>query len=146
MGKKAKAREKARRLKSPPSSAADSVPLQAIEADKGHRSTAATGPGPGGHPPGHGGHPPGAPPLSRGCRAGPHLGAPVGTGGPVDRWTTARSVPWPTNERVTAPSMTRLVTAMEADGLVERIPSAQDGRKVFVRITTRGETAAASRA
>ena len=42
------------------------------------------------------------------------------------------------SERVTAPSMTRLVSAMEADGLVQRIPSAQDGRKVFVRMTTRG--------
>jgi DNA-binding MarR family transcriptional regulator len=43
-------------------------------------------------------------------------------------------------ERVTAPSMTRLVTAMEADGLVERIPSAQDGRKVYVRATDAGAT------
>jgi len=42
------------------------------------------------------------------------------------------------SERVTAPSMTRLVTAMESDGLVERIPSAQDGRMVFVRATARG--------
>jgi DNA-binding MarR family transcriptional regulator len=42
------------------------------------------------------------------------------------------------SERVTAPSMTRLVTAMETDGLVERIPSAQDGRQVFVRATPRG--------
>lgn len=41
-------------------------------------------------------------------------------------------------ERVTAPSMTRLVTAMESDELVERVPSAQDGRKVFVRATPRG--------
>lgn len=42
------------------------------------------------------------------------------------------------SERVTAPSMTRLVSVMETDGLVQRIPSAQDGRKVFVRITPRG--------
>jgi DNA-binding MarR family transcriptional regulator len=41
-------------------------------------------------------------------------------------------------ERVTAPSMTRLITAMESDGLVERIPSAQDGRKVYVRVTPAG--------
>ncbi len=41
-------------------------------------------------------------------------------------------------EHVTAPSMTRLVTAMEQDGLVQRLPSAQDGRKVFVRITDTG--------
>ena len=34
--------------------------------------------------------------------------------------------------------MTRLVTAMEQDGLVQRLPSAQDGRKVFVRITDTG--------
>jgi len=43
-------------------------------------------------------------------------------------------------EHVTAPSMTRLVTAMEQDGLVERVPSAQDGRKVFVRLTDSGRS------
>ncbi len=41
-------------------------------------------------------------------------------------------------ERVTAPSMTRLITAMETDGLVERVPSAQDGRKVYVQATPAG--------
>ena len=42
-------------------------------------------------------------------------------------------------ERVTPPSMTRLVQALEADGLVERVPSATDGREVGVRITAAGE-------
>lgn len=42
-------------------------------------------------------------------------------------------------ERVTPPSMTRLVHALEADGLVERLPSATDGRQVGVRITAAGE-------
>ncbi len=41
-------------------------------------------------------------------------------------------------ERVTAPSMTRLTSAMQADGLVERIPSAQDGRMVYLRATEAG--------
>ena len=53
-------------------------------------------------------------------------------GGPITLGTLART------EHVTAPSMTRLVTALERDMLVERIPSAQDGRKVFVRITDAG--------
>jgi DNA-binding MarR family transcriptional regulator len=38
-------------------------------------------------------------------------------------------------EGVTPPSMTRLVTAMEADGLVERTRSATDGRLVIIRAT-----------
>lgn len=42
-------------------------------------------------------------------------------------------------ERVTPPSMTRLVHALEAAGLVERLPSATDGRQVGVRITAAGE-------
>lgn len=42
-------------------------------------------------------------------------------------------------ERVTPPSMTRLVQALEADGLVERVPSATDGREIGVRITAAGE-------
>jgi len=54
--------------------------------------------------------------------------------GPLTLGALARS------ERVTAPSMTRLVTAMETDGLLERIPSAQDGRKVYVRATNAGAT------
>lgn len=56
------------------------------------------------------------------------------TSGPLTLGTLAHT------ERVTAPSMTRLVTAMESDGLVERIPSAQDGRKVYVRATDTGTT------
>lgn len=48
-------------------------------------------------------------------------------------------------ERVTPPSMTRLVQALEADGLVERVPSATDGREVGVRITTAGERLLAER-
>jgi len=42
-------------------------------------------------------------------------------------------------EGVSAPSMTRLVAAMEAEGLVERSPSSEDGRSVVVRATPRGE-------
>jgi DNA-binding MarR family transcriptional regulator len=55
-------------------------------------------------------------------------------GGPLTLGSLART------EHVTAPSMTRLVTAMEGDGLVERVPSTQDGRKVFVRVTDAGRS------
>lgn len=48
-------------------------------------------------------------------------------------------------ERVTPPSMTRLVHALEAEGLVERLPSATDGRQVGVRITPTGERLLAER-
>ena len=48
-------------------------------------------------------------------------------------------------ERVTPPSMTRLVHALEAEGLVERVPSATDGREVGVRITATGERLLAER-
>lgn len=41
-------------------------------------------------------------------------------------------------EGVTAPSMTRLVTAMETDGLVERTRTADDGRLVIIRATDAG--------
>lgn len=41
-------------------------------------------------------------------------------------------------EGVTPPSMTRLMTAMEADGLVTRSPSATDGRLVILSATARG--------
>lgn len=58
--------------------------------------------------------------------------AALDAGGPLTLGTLART------ERVTAPSMTRLITAMETDGLVERIPSAADGRMVFVRLTPSG--------
>ena len=48
-------------------------------------------------------------------------------------------------ERVTPPSMTRLVHALESEGLVERVPSATDGRQVGVRITAAGERSLADR-
>ena len=58
----------------------------------------------------------------------------LATAGPLTLGAFART------EHVTAPSMTRLVTAMEQDGLVQRVPSAQDGRKVFVRVTDSGRS------
>ncbi len=48
-------------------------------------------------------------------------------------------------ERVTPPSMTRLVHALEADGLAERSPSVTDGRQVDVRITAAGSALLAAR-
>ncbi len=42
-------------------------------------------------------------------------------------------------EGISAPSMTRLVSAMEADGLVDRVPNSEDGRSVIVRATPKGE-------
>lgn len=45
-------------------------------------------------------------------------------------------------EGVTAPSMTRLVSALEADGLVERRRSAEDRRVVFVHPTRAGRMVA----
>ncbi|HEX4198086.1 MAG TPA: MarR family transcriptional regulator [Caulobacteraceae bacterium] len=41
-------------------------------------------------------------------------------------------------ERVSRPSMTRLVRDMERDGLVLRLPDPDDGRGVRVRITEKG--------
>jgi DNA-binding MarR family transcriptional regulator len=41
-------------------------------------------------------------------------------------------------ERVSRPSMTRLVRDMERDGLVRRLPDPDDGRGVRVRITDKG--------
>jgi len=41
-------------------------------------------------------------------------------------------------EHVRPPTMTRLVHAMEADGLVVRAPNPDDGRSVILRATTRG--------
>jgi DNA-binding MarR family transcriptional regulator len=41
-------------------------------------------------------------------------------------------------EQVSAPTMTRLVRALEADGLVRRAADASDGRRVRVRATARG--------
>ncbi|HET6497334.1 MAG TPA: MarR family transcriptional regulator [Thermoleophilia bacterium] len=42
-------------------------------------------------------------------------------------------------ERVRPPTMTRLVHAMEADGLVAREPHPSDGRSIIIRATSRGE-------
>jgi DNA-binding MarR family transcriptional regulator len=42
-------------------------------------------------------------------------------------------------EGVTPPSMTRLVTAMEQEGLVERQPSPTDGRSIVVKASPIGE-------
>ena len=42
-------------------------------------------------------------------------------------------------EHVRPPTMTRLVHAMEADGLVAREPNPSDGRSVVIRATPRGE-------
>jgi DNA-binding MarR family transcriptional regulator len=43
------------------------------------------------------------------------------------------------NERVQPPSMTRTVSCLEGDGLVERHAHPTDGRQVVVRLTKRGE-------
>ena len=42
-------------------------------------------------------------------------------------------------EGVTPPSMTRLVTAMESEGLVERSPSPSDGRSIIIQASPTGE-------
>lgn len=42
-------------------------------------------------------------------------------------------------EQVQPPTMTRIVTALEQDGLAVREPSAEDGRVVHVRATRAGE-------
>lgn len=42
------------------------------------------------------------------------------------------------HERVQPPSMTRTVSCMEAEGLVERRPHPTDGRQVVVRLTEHG--------
>lgn len=41
-------------------------------------------------------------------------------------------------EQVTAPTMTRLVAAMERDGLVAREPDQDDGRVIWIRATAKG--------
>jgi DNA-binding MarR family transcriptional regulator len=41
-------------------------------------------------------------------------------------------------ERVTAPTMSKLVTAMEREGLVRRRPHATDGRSTLLRATAKG--------
>lgn len=65
--------------------------------------------------------------------------AALATDGPTTLGGLAR------RERVTPPSMTRVVHALEAEGLVERLPSATDGRQVGVRITAAGERLLAER-
>ncbi len=42
-------------------------------------------------------------------------------------------------EHVRPPTMTRLVHAMEADGLVARAPNPDDGRSIVIRATAKGE-------
>jgi DNA-binding MarR family transcriptional regulator len=42
-------------------------------------------------------------------------------------------------EDISPPSMTRLVSALEADGLVERSRSTVDGRRIVIRATPAGE-------
>jgi DNA-binding MarR family transcriptional regulator len=53
-------------------------------------------------------------------------------GGPTTLGALARS------EQVSAPTMSRLVDALERDGLAVREPHAEDGRSVVVRATTEG--------
>jgi len=43
-----------------------------------------------------------------------------------------------TAEKVSAPSMNRTLNALEASGLVQRVPSDDDARKVWVTITAAG--------
>ena len=42
------------------------------------------------------------------------------------------------DEQVTAPTMSRIVAALAADGLVARRPDAKDGRVVWLRATAKG--------
>ncbi|WP_439564622.1 MarR family winged helix-turn-helix transcriptional regulator [Microcella sp.] len=44
-----------------------------------------------------------------------------------------------TSEKVSAPSMNRTLNALEASGLVQRVPSDDDARKVWVTITPAGD-------
>ncbi|NIQ56017.1 MAG: MarR family transcriptional regulator, partial [Gammaproteobacteria bacterium] len=44
-------------------------------------------------------------------------------------------------EQVTAPTMSRLVTALEREGHVRRRPDAADGRRVRVEVTRSGREA-----
>ena len=55
-------------------------------------------------------------------------------GGPVTLGALAEA------EQVRPPTMTRLVTALEDDGLVVREPDADDGRLTQIRATPRGRT------
>jgi DNA-binding MarR family transcriptional regulator len=53
-------------------------------------------------------------------------------GGPVTIGQLARA------EQVAAPTMTRLVAAMEREGLVKREPDAKDRRVIWIRATPKG--------
>jgi DNA-binding MarR family transcriptional regulator len=44
-------------------------------------------------------------------------------------------------ERVQPPSMTRTVTCLEEEGLVERLPNPDDGRQVVIRLAPAGHRA-----
>jgi MarR family transcriptional regulator for hemolysin len=55
--------------------------------------------------------------------------------------------PWPSAQvdiakrlRIEGPTMTRMLDALEADGLVERLPDPNDRRTKQLRLTPRGET------
>jgi DNA-binding MarR family transcriptional regulator len=67
---------------------------------------------------------------------GPRLSAlsVVVFGGPIALGVLAAA------EQVRAPTMTRLVAALEADGLVAREPDPRDGRSTLVRATDAGRT------
>ena len=52
----------------------------------------------------------------------------------------ARSARWPPLEGVTPPTMTRLVAAMAADGLVDRLPDPTDRRVVKVQASATGRS------
>src|SRR5947208_17151193 len=56
----------------------------------------------------------------------------LGFGGPRSLGELAEA------ERVKAPTMSKLVAAMEAEGLVRREPHATDGRAVLLRATAKG--------
>ena len=48
-------------------------------------------------------------------------------------------------EGVTQPAMTQLVARLQDAGLVDRVPDAEDGRVVYVRITAEGQAVLARR-
>lgn len=48
-------------------------------------------------------------------------------------------------EQVTQPAITQMITKLEAEGLVERLPDPSDGRAVLVRLTAAGRTVVADR-
>jgi DNA-binding MarR family transcriptional regulator len=56
----------------------------------------------------------------------------------LERFGPQRPTDLARTERVTAPTMTRIVTVLEGRGLVERAQSADDARSVTVSITAEG--------